>query len=335
MHAFRGLVLLIFFLLPVFGDDFPELPNTESTTDADPPSAQRAPSPSLCPMGLGYRSGRASRPCKTRSEWLGIKRVGCGWPRTIPTGSRKVRFDLSLRDRVVVLADQDGDGKAETRKVFTDKVQMLTSVEVGHGGVWLMCPPNLLFIPDADGDLVPDGEPEVRLDGFDAGRGNYHNFANGLRWGPDGWLYGRCGHSCPGKPGVPGIPAELRAPIDGGIWRYHPERKVVEVLAHGTVNPWGYDWDEHGELFFINTVIGHLWHAIPGAHYRESGSGSSQNPLVYERLHQHADHFHYDVNLPWNRSRAGAANGFGEDTPTPGWPSIRRITFPSRGKTSF
>ena len=49
--------------------------------------------------------------------------------------SRKVRFDLSLRDRVVVLADQDGDGKAETRKVFTDKVQMLTSVEVGHGGV--------------------------------------------------------------------------------------------------------------------------------------------------------------------------------------------------------
>ena len=224
---------------------------------------------------------------------------------------RGVRFEMNLRDRVVVLADEDGDGKAEFRKVFTDKVQMLTSVEVGDGGVWLMCPPNLLFIPDADGDLVPDGEPEVRLDGFDVGRGNYHNFANGLRWGPDGWLYGRCGHSCPGKPGVPGTPVELRAPIDGGVWRYHPERKVVEILSHGTVNPWGYDWDEHGELFFINTVIGHLWHVIPGAHYRESGSGSSQNPLVYERLHQHADHFHYDVNLPWSRSRAGAANGFG------------------------
>jgi hypothetical protein len=82
-------------------------------------------------------------------------------------------------------------GRADTRKVFTDKVQMLTSVEVGHGGVWLMCPPKLLFIPDRDGDLVPDGEPEVMLDGFDVARGNYHNFANGLRWGPDGWLYGR------------------------------------------------------------------------------------------------------------------------------------------------
>jgi putative membrane-bound dehydrogenase-like protein len=169
----------------------------------------------------------------------------------------------------------------------------------------------LLFIPDRDGDLVPDGEPEVMLDGFDVARGNYHNFANGLRWGPDGWLYGRCGHSCPGRIGVPGTPEELRYPIDGGIWRYHPKRKVVEVLAHGTVNPWGHDWDEHGELFFINTVIGHMWHMIPGAHYRESGSGASQNSLIYERMPQHADHFHYDTNLAWHKSRNGAADDFG------------------------
>jgi putative heme-binding domain-containing protein len=149
------------------------------------------------------------------------------------------------------------------------------------------------------------------LDGFDVARGNYHNFANGLRWGPDGWLYGRCGHSCPGRIGVPGMPNELRYPIDGGIWRYHPQRKVVEVLAHGTVNPWGHDWNEHGELFFINTVIGHMWHMIPGAHYRESGTGASQNPLIYERMPQHADHFHYDTNLAWHKSRYGAADDFG------------------------
>ena len=116
------------------------------------------------------------------------------------------------------------------------------------------------------------------------------------------------GHSCPRR--CPGHPAELRAPIDGGVWRHHPERKVVEVLAHGTVNPWGYDWDEHGELFFINTVIGHSLARHPGGTLRESGSGSSQNPLVYERLHQHADHFHYDVNLPWNRLAGGCRQWF-------------------------
>jgi putative membrane-bound dehydrogenase-like protein len=311
MHVLRGLVLLIFSCLPVFGDEFPELPNTESTTDADPPSAEESAKSFSLPDGFGV-SVWAGEPAVQNPIGMAWDHKGRMWVAENYTyAKRGVRFEMNLRDRVVVLADEDGDGKAEFRKVFTDKVKMLTSVEVGHGGVWLMCPPNLLFIPDADGDLVPDGEPEVMLDGFEVGRGNYHNFANGLRWGPDGWLYGRCGHSCPGKPGVPGTPVDLRAPIDGGVWRYHPKRKVVEVLTHGTVNPWGYDWDEHGELFFINTVIGHLWHVIPGAHYRESGSGSSQNPLVYERLHQHADHFHYDVNLPWSRSRAGAANGFG------------------------
>ncbi|MDP1588628.1 MAG: hypothetical protein Q8M07_12845, partial [Prosthecobacter sp.] len=108
---------------------------------------------------------------------------------------RAKRFDLGLKDRVIILEDKDWDGVAETRKVFTDNVQMLTSVEVGRGGVWLMCPPQVLFIPDANGDDIPDGEPQVVLDGFTVAQANYHNFANGLRFGPDGWLYGRCGHS--------------------------------------------------------------------------------------------------------------------------------------------
>jgi putative membrane-bound dehydrogenase-like protein len=305
--------LFLFLLMHIraWADPFPELPNTESTTDADPPSAEESANSFSLPEGVDVKVW-AGEPMVQNPIAMAWDKKGRMWiAENYTYGSRKIRFDLSLRDRVIVLSDTDGDGQADTRKVFTDKVQMLTSVEVGQGGVWLMCPPKLLFIPDRDGDLVPDGEPEVMLDGFDVARGNYHNFANGLRWGPDGWLYGRCGHSCPGKIGVPGTPEELRYPIDGGIWRYHPKRKVVEVLAHGTVNPWGHDWDEHGELFFINTVIGHMWHMIPGAHYRESGSGASQNPLIYERMPQHADHFHYDTNLAWNKSRYGAADDFG------------------------
>ena len=58
-----------------------------------------------------------------------------------------------------------------------------------------MCPPQLLFIPDRDADDTPDGPAEVVLDGFTVPAENHHNFANGLRWGPDGWLYGRCGAS--------------------------------------------------------------------------------------------------------------------------------------------
>jgi putative membrane-bound dehydrogenase-like protein len=243
--------------------------------------------------------------------------IACAWdPRgrlwvaeNYTYAERPKRFDLDLRDRVVILEDADHDGRAETRRVFTDTVQRLTSVELGRGGVWLMCPPQLLFVPDADGDDVPDGEPRVALDGFTVANGGYHNLANGLKWGPDGWLYGRCGHSCPGRLGVPGTPDEQRIPIHGGIWRFHPERGVVEVLTHGTTNPWGFDWDRHGEGFFINTVTGHLWHLIPGAHLVDSNP--SPNPSVYERMDTIADHWHFDRGSGWKKSVARAADAFG------------------------
>lgn len=221
---------------------------------------------------------------------------------------RAKRFDLGLKDRVIILEDKDWDGVAEARKVFTQDVQMLTSVEVGRGGVWLMCPPQVLFIPDANGDDIPDGEPQVVLDGFTVAKDNYHNFANGLRLAPDGWLYGRCGHSCPGKLGLPGTPEEKRVPMKGGIWRFHPEKKIVEVLTHGTTNPWGHDFDANGEMFFINTVTGHLWHLIHGAHLMDS---STANPFVYEKLDTIADHYHYDRSGGWTESRDGKANSLG------------------------
>ncbi len=223
---------------------------------------------------------------------------------------RTQRFDLRLRDRIVIIDDTDGDGQSDSRKVFTDSVQMLTSVAIGHGGVWAMCPPQLLFIPDRNRDDVPDGPAQVMLDGFNVAPENYHNFANGLKWGPDGWLYGRCGGSCPGELGVPDTPAEQRVPLRGGIWRFHPQRKIVEALCHGTTNPWGHDWDEHGEGFFINTVNGHLWHLIPGAHFMRPHT-LDPNPHSYALIDQHADHWHFDTGKGWAASRDGTANDLG------------------------
>jgi len=223
---------------------------------------------------------------------------------------RAKKFDLRLRDRVVIFEDGNADGRFSSRKVFTDDVQMASSVEVGHGGVWLMCPPQLLFIPDKNGDDAPDGAPQVVLDGFTVPSENYHGFANGLRFGPDGWLYGRCGASAPGEIGVPGATKEQRVPMRGTMWRYHPQRQVFEALSGGTTNPWGHDWDRHGELFFINTVNGQLWHGITGAHYVRPHT-IDPNPRVYGLIDQHADHWHFDTAQDWTKSRDGAANALG------------------------
>ncbi|MDF1816731.1 MAG: c-type cytochrome, partial [Verrucomicrobiales bacterium] len=211
---------------------------------------------------------------------------------------------LELRDRILVLEGNDGDGTMDKRTVFWDKGTRLTSAIPGKGGVWATCAPNLLFIPDADGDLVPDGEAIVMLDGFDA-ENIGHNIVNGLKWGPDGWLYGRHGITSTSLIGKPGTPKAKRTALNCSIWRFHPETHEFEVFCHGGTNPWGLDWDRNGQLFYTNTVIGHLWHAIPGAYYRRM-FGAHLNPYVYENIPHTADHYHWDTGAEkWSDIRGG------------------------------
>jgi putative membrane-bound dehydrogenase-like protein len=218
------------------------------------------------------------------------------------------RFDRSLRDRVVILQDTNHDGAADRRSVFYDQAEMLASVEVGMGGVWLLCAPRLLFIPDRDLDGTPDGPPQVILDGFDD-QDVGHNLVNGLRWGPDGWLYGRHGIQATSRIGKPGTSPENRIALNCCIWRYHPVSEKFEVVTQGTTNPWGHDWDEHGELFFINTVIGHLWHAIPGLH-TERMYGEDLRPFLFHLTAQVADHYHWDRQFEaWMQQRDGMTAG--------------------------
>ena len=73
-----------------------------------------------------------------------------------------------------------------------------------------------------------------------------HETLNSFTWGPDGWLYGCHGVFTHSRVGKPGTPDAERMPINAGIWRYHPTRHVFEVFAHGTSNPWGIDFDDHG-----------------------------------------------------------------------------------------
>jgi putative membrane-bound dehydrogenase-like protein len=217
------------------------------------------------------------------------------YPKWLPAGAKGP-------DRVLIFEDVDGDGRHDSRKVFADGLANVSGIERGFGGVWLCATPNFLFIPDRDGDDRPDAEPEALLDGWSLKA--KHNVFNGLKWGPDGWLYGMNGITDTSKVGKPGTPDDRRVPFNCGVWRFHPVRREFEVVAWGTTNPWGLDWDENGQMFITNCVIKHAWHVVPGAHY-ERMFGQDLNPNVYQLLPSTADHLHW-VGQKWQEARGGA-----------------------------
>jgi putative heme-binding domain-containing protein len=170
-------------------------------------------------------------------------------------------------DIISVEEDTDGDGVFDRHREVLTGLNMANAVLHGHGGIWVMHTPYLLFYPDADGDDVPDRDPEVRLAGF--GLEDTHSIANGLAWGPDGWIYGAQGSTTtshirrPGTdaPDAPGVYYESCM-----VWRYHPDRRAYEIFAEGGGNNFGLEFDAEGRLY-----SGHNGGETRGWHFVQSG----------------------------------------------------------------
>jgi putative membrane-bound dehydrogenase-like protein len=207
------------------------------------------------------------------------------YPRRAPEGQGK--------DRILIFEDTDGDGKFDKRTVFIEGLNLVSGMEVGFGGVWIGAAPYLMFIPDRDGDDKPDSAPEIVLDGW--AYPDTHETLNTFTWGPDGWLYGCHGVFTQSKVGPPGSPDSERTRLNAGIFRYHPLKNKFELFSEGTSNPWGIDFDAHGQCWIEACVIPHLFHMIQGARY-ERQAGQHFNLNIYEDIKTVADHLHYAGN---------------------------------------
>ncbi|WP_231742730.1 PVC-type heme-binding CxxCH protein [Stieleria varia] len=179
-----------------------------------------------------------------------------------PAGLKVIRYDQHLRavfdrvpdppphgtpgkDLITVHGDPDGDGHYETHQPVISGLNIASAVQVGHGGIWVLNPPYLLFYPDANRDDVPDSDPVVHLSGF--GLQDTHSIANSMMWGPDGWLYGCNGSTTTG---------DVSSAVTKGVrfqgqcvWRYHPKTQVFEIYAEGGGNNFSLDIDAGGRVF--------------------------------------------------------------------------------------
>jgi putative membrane-bound dehydrogenase-like protein len=210
-------------------------------------------------------------------------------------------------DDIVVFEDADKDGAFEKRTVFASGLNLVSGLEIGFGGVWVGAAPYLMFLPDRNQDLVPDGPPEILLDGW--AYQDTHETLNAFTWGPDGWLYGCHGVFTYSNVGKPGAPDSERTKINAGVWRFHPKRHEFEVFAWGTSNPWGLDFDENGQAFITACVIPHLYHMIQGGRF-ERQAGAHYDKYAFDDIKTIADHRHYVGGDPHGgNQRSGAAGG--------------------------
>ncbi len=155
----------------------------------------------------------------------------------------QIKPGQAANDKILVLEDTNGDGKAETSTVFADGLLIPTGVEPGDGGVYVGASTELLFFKDTDGDGKAD-QRKVVLSGF--GTEDTHHILHTLRWGHDGQLYFNQSIYIHSHIETPHGVVRLNS---GGTWHLRTDTLELGVFLKGFCNPWGHHFDAFGQSF--------------------------------------------------------------------------------------
>ncbi len=153
-----------------------------------------------------------------------------------------VRDELGMGDdRVKILEDTDGDGKADKVTVFAENLNIPTSFAFYDGGIVVSQAPQFLFLKDTDGDDKADVR-ETLIDGW--GVSDTHAGPSNLQNGIDNTIYGVVGYS-----GFEGSIYDEAFDFSQNMYRFNPKKKYFEVLTNTSNNTWGLGITEDNSLF--------------------------------------------------------------------------------------
>ncbi|SMD42891.1 putative membrane-bound dehydrogenase domain-containing protein [Aquiflexum balticum DSM 16537] len=150
-------------------------------------------------------------------------------------------------DRIKILEDTNGDGKADKITVFAEGLNIPTSLVAINGGILISMAPDFIFLKDTDGDGKADVR-EVVITGW--GKSDTHAGPSNLKYGFDNKIWGVLGYS-----GFKGEVDGKPFTFSQGIYRFTPEGKEFEFLGSTSNNTWGLGFSEDFNVF-ISTANG-------------------------------------------------------------------------------
>ncbi|MEQ9218220.1 MAG: c-type cytochrome [Cyclobacteriaceae bacterium] len=170
-------------------------------------------------------------------------------------------------DRISILEDTDGDGKADKIQVFADSLNIPIGITPVIDGAIAYSIPYVYHLIDHDGDDKVD-ERKILLSGFEYKdtHGMINNFFRGL----DGWIHADHGFSNVSKV----VGTDNKDPLvmqSGNTFRFRPDGTGVAFTTTGRVNPFGYAMDEYGYMYSVDCHSSPIYQLIRGADYPHFG----------------------------------------------------------------
>lgn len=169
-------------------------------------------------------------------------------------------------DRITILEDTNGDGRADKIKDFTNDLNIPIGIMPVKRGAIAFSIPNLYRFTDTDNDGKAD-QREVLLGEF--GHEDTHGMVNNLIRGFDGWMH--ASHGFTNTSVIAGKDGDSIKMVSGNTFRFTLDGSRVEKTTDGRINPFGSDFDEMGYQYSADCHTLPIFQLIWGGNYNRWG----------------------------------------------------------------
>ncbi|WP_028667238.1 PVC-type heme-binding CxxCH protein [Runella zeae] len=203
------------------------------------------------------------------------------WVAAMPSYPHYKPGDAKPNDKIIIIEDTNGDGKADKSTVFADHLHLPLGFEMAPEGVYVSQGTNLKLFTDTNGDDKAD-KVEIIMSGFDD-HDTHHN-SSAFCADPSGAIY--TGEGVFLHTSVETSYGTVRA-TNGGFYRYSPQLKKLERTAQLSIpNPWGIAFDEWGQPFFAETSSPDVRWMLPGSVLPRYGEATHKSFQLIEDKHR-------------------------------------------------